>query len=81
MPVLNSDNGRNKRFFVPEPNSRPGDIPDFSQLPIPPAGLVARPQTSASPENLRDLPFELIRTLNEDGIPEGEWQPDILLDV
>mgnify|MGYP001178417328 FL=1 len=77
MPVLNSDNGRDKRFFVPEPKARPGDTPNFSQLPIPPAGLVARPQTSASPENLRTLPFELIRTLNEDGIPEGEWQPDV----
>ena len=65
------------RFYVPEPKARPGDVPDFSQITIPGAGNVERPPINASTETLRHLPFELIRTLNADGIPKGEWQPDI----
>jgi 2-oxoisovalerate dehydrogenase E1 component alpha subunit len=81
MPKSNSDKGKHQGFFIPEPSARPGDTPDFSRLPISPVGSVARPQTNATPETLRDLPFKLIRTLNEDGIPEGEWQPEITIAV
>ena len=38
------------QFHVPEPAVRPGDAPDFSNVPIPEAGSVRRPEVDAEPE-------------------------------
>lgn len=61
------------RLRVPEPKCRPGDIPDFSEVVIPEAGSVARPDISAKPSEIRDHAYSIIRVLNQDGEAVGEW--------
>jgi 2-oxoisovalerate dehydrogenase E1 component alpha subunit len=60
-------------LFVPEPEWRPGDVPDFSQVTIPRAGTVRRPDVTEAPENMRDLAFTIIRVLNREGQAVGPW--------
>ena len=38
------------KLHIPEPAVRPGDAPDFSNVVIPKAGQVARPEVNADPE-------------------------------
>ena len=65
------------QLHIPAPAARPGDTPDFSHLRIPPAGAVARPDPLADHTPLRDLPFQLIRVLDDDGAAVGPWAPAI----
>ncbi|MDQ4060819.1 MAG: 3-methyl-2-oxobutanoate dehydrogenase (2-methylpropanoyl-transferring) subunit alpha [Pseudomonadota bacterium] len=58
---------------MPEPAVRPGGTPDFSNVRIPKAGSVARPEVDADPESIRDLAFSVIRVLNRDGEAVGPW--------
>lgn len=72
------------RFHVPEPEVRPGDQPDFSDVKIPRAGSVQRPEIDADPGDIRDLAYSIIRVLNRDGEAVGPWAdtltPEELLD-
>ena len=61
------------KLHVPEPEWRPGDLPDFSRVSIPRAGTVRRPDVNEDPENIRDLAFTIIRILNRDGEAVGPW--------
>jgi 2-oxoisovalerate dehydrogenase E1 component alpha subunit len=61
------------RFHVPEPAVRPGGTPDFSNVPIPNAGSVRRPEIDADPESFRDLAYSIIRVLNREGEAVGPW--------
>src|SRR5271163_5117025 len=61
------------RFYVPEPAVRPGDAPDFSNVRIPEAGSVRRPEIDADPESIRDLAFSIIRVLDRNGDAVGPW--------
>jgi 2-oxoisovalerate dehydrogenase E1 component alpha subunit len=61
------------RFHVPEPAVRPGGTPDFSNVPIPKAGSVRRPETDADPESFRDLAYSIIRVLDREGEAVGPW--------
>ena len=58
---------------VPEPAVRPGGTPDFSNVPIPHAGSVQRPEVDADPEAIRDLAYSIIRVLHHDGTAVGPW--------
>src|SRR5688500_11845996 len=60
-------------LYVPEPAVRPGDTPDFSNVRIPKAGSVARPEVDADPEAIRELVFSIIRVLNREGEAVGPW--------
>ena len=60
-------------LHVPEPEWRPGDVPDFSGVDIPRAGTVRRPEVGEDPENMRDLAFTIIRVLNRNGEAVGPW--------
>src|SRR5690606_7241747 len=60
-------------LHVPEPEVRPGDTPDFSNVEIPAAGSVRRPPVDAHPEQIRDLAFTIIRVLNRAGEAVGPW--------
>jgi 2-oxoisovalerate dehydrogenase E1 component alpha subunit len=60
-------------LHVPEPAVRPGDTPDFSNVRIPKAGSVARPEVDADPEAIRELAFSIIRVLNREGEAVGPW--------
>jgi 2-oxoisovalerate dehydrogenase E1 component alpha subunit len=61
------------RFHVPEPEVRPGDRPDFSNVKIPQAGSVRRPPVDEDPEQFRDLAYSIIRVLNREGEAVGPW--------
>lgn len=64
-------------FHVPEPEFRPGDQPDFSDLKLPPAGSALRPAVDVDPAQIRDLAFSLIRVLDDGGAACGEWAPTL----
>lgn len=68
-------------LHIPEPKKRPGDVVDFSDIEIPPAGLVKRPKTSAKPASMRDLAYALIRVLDDEGNAVGAWNPKLSPDV
>ena len=61
------------RLHVPQPAIRPGDEPDFSDVKVPRAGEVRRPDPGENPEDMRDLAFSIIRVLNQDGEAVGPW--------
>ena len=60
-------------LHVPEPAVRPGGEPDFSNVKIPKAGSVPRPEVDAAPESMRDLAYSIIRVLNHQGEAVGPW--------
>lgn len=62
-------------LHIPMPRTRPGETPDFSNIAIPEAGSVRRPDTAANPADIRDLAFDLIRVLNFDHQAVGPWNP------
>lgn len=64
-------------LHIPEPPSRPGGLPDFSGLAIPPAGSVPRPPPFAPEPELRDLPYRLVRVLDDEGRACGPWDPEL----
>jgi 2-oxoisovalerate dehydrogenase E1 component alpha subunit len=65
------------RFQVPEPASRPGDKPDFSNVVIPEAGSVERPPVDVDPQDIREHAFSIIRVLNRKGEAVGPWAPQL----
>jgi 2-oxoisovalerate dehydrogenase E1 component alpha subunit len=64
-------------FHVPAPKTRPGDAPDFSNIKAPPAGLAPRPDPTTPESQMRDLAFDLVRVLDDDGKAVGPWAPAI----
>ena len=65
------------QFQVPEPVSRPGDKPDFSNVVIPEAGSVDRPPVDVDPKDIREHAFSIIRVLNRQGEAVGPWAPQL----
>jgi len=63
------------KLHIPEPGSRPGDVPDFSRLVIPEAGTTLRPEVLAGEAEMRDLPYGLIRVLDDEGRAVESWNP------
>lgn len=68
-------------LHVPQPPARPGEPADFSGIPVPPAGVVDRPPTDAAADTLRDLPYTLIRVLDDKGEAVGAWNPALSQDT
>ncbi len=64
-------------LHVPEPPARPGEVPDFGWLKIPPAGSVARPDIATPPNEMRGHAYTLIRVLDEQGAASGPWDPKL----
>lgn len=62
-------------LHVPEPKFRPGDEADFSDIIVPPAGSVPRPQENVHPSEIHDLAYSLVRVLDDDGKAVGPWDP------
>jgi 2-oxoisovalerate dehydrogenase E1 component alpha subunit len=52
-------------------------MPDFSRLRIPPAGSVPRPDSSAPAASLRNMAYDMIRVLTDEGEAVGDWVPSI----
>ncbi|WP_228389163.1 thiamine pyrophosphate-dependent enzyme [Cumulibacter manganitolerans] len=65
------------RFHLPSPPARPGDRPDFSYLPIPPAGAVPRPDPAVAAADIPDYAYSLVRVLDDDGRAVGDWAPSV----
>ncbi|WP_106640035.1 3-methyl-2-oxobutanoate dehydrogenase (2-methylpropanoyl-transferring) subunit alpha [Allosphingosinicella vermicomposti] len=82
---MTSSNERRNRpalsLHVPEPDARPGEEVDFSGVAIPAAGSVARPDINVAPADIRDLPYTLIRVLDDDGKAVGPWDPRLDADT
>ncbi|WP_174299647.1 thiamine pyrophosphate-dependent enzyme [Caulobacter sp. S45] len=64
-------------LHVPEPQTRPGDEPDFTRLQLPAAGSVERPDISTPALQMRELAYGLIRVLEEEGRAVGPWNPRV----
>jgi 2-oxoisovalerate dehydrogenase E1 component alpha subunit len=64
-------------LHVPEPMSRPGDEPDFSYLDLTAAGVTPRPEIDTAADSMRELAYELIRVLDDDGQALGPWAIDL----
>lgn len=68
------------KLHIPEPSSRPGEEASFAQFNIPPAGAVQRPASTTPGSEMRDLPFELIRVLDDEHRAVGPWNPQLSID-
>src|ERR1700722_13479561 len=68
-------------LYIPEPQNRPGDQPDFSGIAIPEAGSVRRPDSASKHREISDLVYTLIRVLDNDGNAVGQWNPRLDADT
>ena len=68
------------RLHIPHPSARPGEAPDFSYLSLSEAGAVARPDSNAPASKIENLASELVRVLDDSGVAQGEWVPDLTPD-
>jgi len=64
-------------LHIPTPVSRPGDRANFDHVVVPAAGSVRRPDVTATEDEMRDLPYELIRVLDDSGRAVGPWDPGL----
>ena len=71
------DNRPALSLHVPEPEARPGGLPDFSGIAIPAAGSAARPDTSVPAAETHPLCYTLVRVLDDDGKAVGPWDPKL----
>lgn len=62
-------------LHIAEPNSRPGDAPDFSNMEIPAAGALERPPIDSKARDLAPFAYGLIRVLDDEGRAVGAWNP------
>lgn len=60
-------------IHIPTPSARPGDAASFAHIPLSPAGAIRRPAVDSPEPELRDMPYSLIRILNDDGEAVGPW--------
>jgi 2-oxoisovalerate dehydrogenase E1 component alpha subunit len=65
------------RLHIPRPSARPGEAPDFSYLSLSEAGAVARPESNAPASKIENMAHELVRVLDDDGLAQGDWLPDL----
>ena len=68
------DNRKRLSLHVPEPVARPGDLPSFAHLALSAAGTVRRPEPDVAEPEMRDLPFALVRVLDDDERAVGPWR-------
>ncbi len=72
---------RPSRLHVPRVPARPGEAPDFSYVPLSPAGAVLRPDVVAPSAEIASLSVNLIRVLDDDHCAVGPWNPHLDVDV
>ncbi|HET7086008.1 MAG TPA: thiamine pyrophosphate-dependent enzyme [Rhizomicrobium sp.] len=68
-------------LYIPAPPARPGEIADFRHLQVPPAGAMPRPDSAAPATALRELPYGLVRVLDDGGDAVGPWAPAIAPEI
>jgi 2-oxoisovalerate dehydrogenase E1 component alpha subunit len=65
------------RLHIPRPLARPGEAPDFSYIALSEAGVVRRPDSDTPARKIENLAHELVRVLDDNGVAQGEWAPDL----
>lgn len=73
MSLENGSDEKPLELFIPEPEFRPGDSPDFSNVAIPKAGEGERPPIDVPADDIRKLAYTIIRVMNRDGEAVGPW--------
>jgi 2-oxoisovalerate dehydrogenase E1 component alpha subunit len=64
-------------LHIPEPRARPGQVPDFGEMNLSPAGTIKRPAPTAPEAELRAYPYQLVRVLDDAHQALGEWDPKL----
>ncbi|MFC6622152.1 3-methyl-2-oxobutanoate dehydrogenase (2-methylpropanoyl-transferring) subunit alpha [Novosphingobium panipatense] len=64
-------------LYVPEPRYRPGDLVDYSHLPVPPAGQLSRPDENCPASDTWPMTTDMIRVLDEEDQAVGPWNPGL----
>jgi len=67
-------------LHIPVPRARPGEPANFDHLDIPRAGTLRCPNITSPEAQLRDLPYGLIRVLDDQGHVQGPWNPRLSAD-
>ena len=67
----------NPKIHIPHPTARPGEKPDFSYLALSDAGAVERPPVDTGLKEIEHLPHQLIRVLDDEFEPRGQWNPNL----
>jgi 2-oxoisovalerate dehydrogenase E1 component alpha subunit len=83
-PASKGKSGANRprlELHVPEPRYRPGDEVDFSWLDLPGPGEAPRPDESCEAQETWPLCTSLIRVLDDEGRPQGPWDPKLSPDT
>ena len=70
-------NQQKLHLHIPEPATRPGMEPDFSGLVVQAAGETRRPDALGHEADMRDMPYGLVRVLDEAGHARGPWVPQV----
>ena len=65
------------RLYVPEPQFRPGDTPDYSHISVPVAHTPPRPDPMCEAHATTEHATKLIRVLRFSGEAAGDWAPKI----
>ncbi len=68
-------------LHIPEPSARPGEQSGVAAVQLPEPGETRRPDTLAVEADMRDLPFGLIRVLDDQGVAVGPWIPSVSPDL
>lgn len=69
------------KLHIPQAPPRLGDKPDFSNMSLPRAGELARPDPQVSASDTRELSFSMIRVLDDNNKAVGPWNPALHPDV
>lgn len=64
-------------IHIPVPSTRPGDLPDFSDINIPSANDSRRPAIDTDAHKMEDLAYGLIRVLSDENEATGPWVMDV----
>nr|WP_239805239.1 thiamine pyrophosphate-dependent enzyme [Croceicoccus hydrothermalis] len=80
MPILPDSNLSKSNLpplslYIPEPPARPGEEVSFAHVDRGEPGAVRRPDSAETEKEMRDLPYKLIRVLDDDGNAVGPWNP------
>lgn len=65
------------QLHIPEPPSRPGEAASFEHVDKGEAGAVRRPDIAARENEMRDMPYEMVRVLDDDAKAVGPWNPKL----
>ena len=78
IPVAKpADGGEPLRLHIPPHRPQPGGHADFSDLRLPAAGKLHRPEIDVPSVKTHRLATALVRVLDDDGNAVGEWDPKL----